>query len=297
MKSAKLTALIAVITVSIAALQLTGCVHHSRAAASDSHKTKEQKDGNGDLAVKENIDQTYQLSPGAQVEVSGLNGSLDITTSDTTTAEVHIVRSARTQETLNERKSIIEQSADRLVIRSERGRNRGVWDLLKGGGETLRTRVTLRLPRKVKLEVSGVNGHVTVGEIDDAVDISGVNGRVTIAQAIGATSFSGINGSIEVTIKDLGKKGIELSGINGPIEMRFANEINADLDVSGLNGGFNDKGMNIVMPDKHDRRNFSAKIGSGGAPINISGVNGAVTFEKTAQSAKTASSANSAATK
>ncbi len=297
MKPAKFTALIIVMTITLAALQLTGCVHRMRATAKDGHNQKEQKDDSIDLAVKENIDQTYQLAPGAQVEVSGINGSVDITTSETTAAEVHIVRSARTQEALNERKTIIEQAADKLVIRTDQSRKTGVWDLLKGGGENLRTRVTLRLPRKVKLEVSGVNGHVNAGEIDEAVDISGVNGRVTIAPAAGATAISGINGSIEVTIKDLGKKGIELNGINGPIELRFLNDLNADLDVSGLNGSFNDKGVNVVMPEKTNRHNFTGRIGTGGVPISISGVNRSVTFAKIAPSAKTVSSPTSAATK
>ena len=40
----------------------------------------------------------YELAPGAQVELAGLNGSVTIETSDTKTAEVHIERMAASDE-------------------------------------------------------------------------------------------------------------------------------------------------------------------------------------------------------
>ena len=44
--------------------------------------------------VREEIRQTYELAPGARVEVGGINGSVTIETSDTKTAEVYIERTA-----------------------------------------------------------------------------------------------------------------------------------------------------------------------------------------------------------
>ena len=46
--------------------------------------------------VREEIRQTYELSPGARVELIGLNGPVKIETSDTKTAEVYIERTAST---------------------------------------------------------------------------------------------------------------------------------------------------------------------------------------------------------
>src|SRR5581483_3668796 len=293
--SAKFAALVAAFAISTAVIQLGGCAsRHSRAAGHEDGEATQAKEAKGDerdLPVKEKIDQTYQLSPGAQTSISGINGSVDIETADTQTAEVHVIRSARDQETLDKNKTIVEHTPDRLVIRNENDK-RGFWDLFKGGGE-MRTRVTLKLPRRVKLDVSGVNGYVAVGEIDDRVAVSGVNGQLRVPQAAGSGSFSGINGKIEVTAKDLGQKGIDVSGVNGPIELRFASGVNADIDVSGLNGGFNDQGANVVMGEKHSEHNFTGKIGSGGAPINISGVNGSVTLAK-AENARAVSASPSA---
>ena len=48
--------------------------------------------------VRQEIRQNYQLSPGARVELTGLNGAVKIETSDTKTAEVYIERSASSDE-------------------------------------------------------------------------------------------------------------------------------------------------------------------------------------------------------
>src|SRR2546423_14238455 len=59
------------------------------AAAQDKEK-KRWSDDDDDFTERDNFDQNYQLAPGAQVRVSGINGSVTGETSNTTTAEVHI---------------------------------------------------------------------------------------------------------------------------------------------------------------------------------------------------------------
>jgi DUF4097 and DUF4098 domain-containing protein YvlB len=134
----------------------------------------------------------------------------------------------------------------------------------------------LRIPRQVDLAVSGINGRVGVGEIDGPVRVSGVNGKVDVAQAMGYSDLSGINGRVKVTISQLGERGIHVSGVNGGVELFFAEELNADLDVTGINGGVDTDVANVTVFGKLDRHSFRAKIGSGGSPIKVSGINGRV---------------------
>jgi hypothetical protein len=70
--------------------------------------------------VREEIRQRYELSPGARVELTGLNGAVKIETSDSKTAEVYVERTASTQEALNRRKVTIEADANSLRIRGEK---------------------------------------------------------------------------------------------------------------------------------------------------------------------------------
>lgn len=219
-----------------------------------------------EYSERDEINQTYQLSPGARVEVSGLNGAVDIETSNGSVAEIHIVRSARSREDLNYRKIIIEHTASSLVIKSEKERGeRNV---------NVRQRVMLKLPRQIDLSVSGINGRATVGEIDGPVKLSGINGSVDVGQAQGYSDISGINGHVRVTIVRLSERGIHVSGVNGGVELRFNEDLNADLDVSGINGRVNTDVTNMTVMGKFSPQNFRAKIGTGGTPIVVSGING-----------------------
>src|SRR5918993_5447391 len=66
--------------------------------------------------VRDDIHQSHELSPGARVEVTGINGPVTIETSDTKTAQVFIERTASSQEALDRRKITIEADANSLRI-------------------------------------------------------------------------------------------------------------------------------------------------------------------------------------
>jgi opacity protein-like surface antigen len=234
---------------------------------------KSDDSGDRDFAERDEFRQSYQLSPGAKVEVRGINGAVDIETAPGATAEVYIVRSARTREDLNYHKIIVEATATSLVVRGETDGERYGRDRDRA---SVRQRVTLRLPRQVDLGVSGVNGRVNVGEIDGPVRLSGINGRAEVAQAVGYSELNGINGHVRVTISRLSEQGIRVSGINGGVELRFTDDVNADLDVTGINGPVNADLPNVTLTGKLNRQNVHAKIGSGGSPIRVSGINGSV---------------------
>src|SRR5262245_19838961 len=76
------------------------------ATAAQKHAHSEDQE----FSEQDKIDQTYTLSPGARVEVRGINGAVEVETSTDGTAEVHIVRMARTREDLNYHKILIDQS-------------------------------------------------------------------------------------------------------------------------------------------------------------------------------------------
>lgn len=219
--------------------------------------------------ARDEIRKTIELSPGANVDVSGINGAVTIETSNTRTAEIYIERTADSQEALGRRKIVINHTADSLTIKGEKDGS------IVGRifGSNPKETVTLRLPRQIALNTSGVNGSVKVGEIDGPVVVSGINGRVEVAEASGSANFSGINGQVSFALKALGTKGIDISGINGNIEMRLGDSVNADLEASGMNGVVTSDLPNVVV-DKTSHGNYTARIGSGGTPISASGING-----------------------
>jgi hypothetical protein len=228
--------------------------------------------------VRDEIRRTFELAPGAVVEISGINGAVKIETSDTKTADVFIERKASSQEALQRRKINVEADANSLRISSQKG-DGGFFDRLFGakGSET----VTLKLPREISLRTKGVNGSVMVGEITGSVEVRGVNGRVQINGASGTADFKGINGNINVGLKELERDGVSISGINGNIELRLGPGLNADLDANGMNGRIISEIPGVTV-EQYKHGKYSAVIGTGGNSISVKGINGNIRLTRTA---------------
>jgi hypothetical protein len=220
--------------------------------------------------VRDEIRKSYELAPGARVELSDINGAISIETSDTKTADVYIVRSGGCQEVLNRRKMSVEADANGLRIRGSKG-DVGFFSRLFGSNPS--ERVTLKLPRQISLLTKGVNGSLVVGDLDGSVEVHGVNGRVQIAGTYGSADFKGVNGNIVVGLKPLNGGGVSIGGVNGSIELRLNEGLNADLDTHGMNGRVMSE-LSEVEIVRNKRGSYSARIGNGGSMITASGING-----------------------
>jgi hypothetical protein len=229
--------------------------------------------------VRQEIRQTYELAPGARVELSGLNGAVKIETSDTKTAEIYIERTASTQEAMDRRKVTIEADANSLRIRGEKSEDAGFFSRFFGSSANERT--TLKLPRQIALYAKGVNGAFITSDIDGVVEVTGVNGRVQVGSALGSATFKGINGNIVVGLKKIEQEGVTLSGINGNIELQLGADVNADFDAHGMNGAVISD-LPGVQIDKEKRGKYWARIGTGGAGITAKGINGNIRITRAA---------------
>lgn len=229
--------------------------------------------------ARDEIRKNFELATGARVEVSGINGWVKIETSDRKTADVYIERFGDSQEALNRRKITIESTSGGLTIRGEKGEG-SFMSRMFGSNPT--EHVTLRLPKQISLVTSGVNGSVTSGGIDGALEVNGVNGQVDVAQASGSAEINGINGNVSVGLSRIGK-GVDISGINGNIELQLSDEVNAKLEAHGMNGHVTSDLPNVVV-DKSSHGSYSAQIGNGGGSISASGINGNIRLTRMVKS-------------
>ena len=225
-----------------------------------------------DWPEKDEFQQSYTLAPGSQVEIKAINGSVTIETTSGSTAEVHVIRSARKREDLEYRKVVVEQVGSRFTVRGENGS--------EGRRHAeVRQQVMLKLPRKVDLEVHGINGSVKAAEIEGRGSVSGVNGKVELTQVGGINKISGINGSVSVSVARLDQEGMKISGVNGRVDVQFAENLNAEIHASGINGKV-ETDLPTLLLSEWSRSNFKGKVGSGGPIISVSGVNGKVALKK-----------------
>lgn len=274
---------IVLLLVLVAVAGIAGIVARSAATRSEiKHLVSHEKSD-----ARAEIREKHELSPGATVELLGLNGAVKIETSDTRTAEIYIERMADSQESLDRRQINIEATPNSLRIKSEK---RGGGFFSRFFGSEAHEKVTLKLPRQISLYTKGINGSVNVGEIEGSVEVKGVNGRVEIARAAGTATFSGINGNVFVALQKLESDGITLAGINGNIELQLPADVNASLEAKGMNGRVTSDvpGLSVDEP-KHGY--YSAKIGNGGTPITAKGINGNIRLTRAAEAAAASAAA------
>jgi len=226
-----------------------------------------------EAATTDEIRKSFQLKAGDRVVVQGINGKVEIQTSDTNTAEVYVRRTADNASSLGRREMIVEQTSDGLLVRSKQN-HVGLWSHLFG--KDAKEEVSIKAPRAIALTLKGINGGVTTGDIDGPLEAKGINGRVELGAASEYAELSGINGGIVVGFKQLGERGARLSGINGGIELRLASGLNADLTAKGMNGSVRSEISEVTVDKDSQGSRYSAHIGSGGAPITLSGINGNV---------------------
>ena len=258
-----------------------------------------------DFPERDEINQTYQLAPGARVEVSSIRGPVVIMNSDTATAQVQIIRSARTRADLEHHKIEVQQTSNSLVVR-------GVQESEDRSGRNIQVdhHVILKLPRRIDVSVSSVSGSLKVGDVDGETQVKSISGSAHIGDVAGKLQVSSISGSLEVgnvgadarvnsisgdvrigqvngsfnvssvsgglntTLVSLSPQGIHISSVSGSIEIGFKSEVNADFTATGVSGHVSFDLPNVTRETEENRPNVRARIGAGGTPITISSVSG-----------------------
>ena len=195
-----------------------------------------------------------------------------------------MLRTASGPEGLKRREVTIEQTAAGLTVRAKQV-GHGFWEHLFGG--KTKEEVTIKAPRQIALTLKGINGGVTSGDIDGALEVKGVNGRVDLGQANQTATISGVNGNISVGFNSLGDSGARLSGVNGNLELKLGAGVNAQLTAKGMNGNVRSEIPDVTIENEEHGSRYSARIGTGGAPLTISGINGNVRLTRAASVATT----------
>lgn len=255
------------------------------------------------MSEREEFHQHYQLSQGANVEVSNFPlAGIIIEPTDAATVEVHIVRTARTRDELACNRIVIEQTTSLRL----RGNENGECDLQN---TSLEQNVLLKIPRHANISASSISGPLRVGEaegrgpnsvkgvdgqkveqpedrpfvtgkgFDGAVRVQNVSGPVRIVQGGGETNISDVSGPLSITFRRFGQRSVNVDGINSSVELRFFKGLNADLKLNDIRGQIRSRGRNVRV-DHTGKNSFHAQLGTGGSPISISSINGDVILSR-----------------
>jgi hypothetical protein len=258
-----------------------------------------------DFQERDEFNQTYQLAPGARIEVSSIRGRVEIVNTDSATAEVQIIRTARTRADLEYHKIEVQQTANSLVVR-------GVQEAEERRGRNIQVnhQVILKLPRRIDLAVSSVSGSLKVGDVDGQTHVSSISGSANVGNVGGKLDVSSISGSLEVgnvgaearvnsisgnlrlgqvngsldvssvsgglnaTLASLSTQGIHIRSVSGSVDIGFKSDVNADFNAEHVSGQVYLDVPNVTRDSETKEPNVRARIGAGGTPITISSVSG-----------------------
>jgi DUF4097 and DUF4098 domain-containing protein YvlB len=258
-----------------------------------------------DFKERDEINQTYQLAPGANVEVSSIRGPVEIVTADTATAEVQIIRTARNRADLEYHKVEVEQTSNSLVVR-------GVQEPDQRQRQNIQVNhhVILKLPRRIDLSVKSISGPLKAGDVDGQTHVASISGPVNIGNVGGKLQVNSVSGNLEVgnvgaearlnsisgnvrlrqvngsldvlsvsggvnaALVSLNPQGIHIKSVSGSIEIGFKTEVNADFTANGISGEVYLDVPQVTRDSEVRSPNVRARIGAGGTPITITSVSG-----------------------
>jgi DUF4097 and DUF4098 domain-containing protein YvlB len=233
----------------------------------------EARDHRGSLT--EEFHQTYTITPDGRVELSNINGDVHISSWDQNEVKVDAVKYADTKEQLDEAKIEVDASKDSVSIRTKYPDHDHTFNW-GSHNNPASVEYTVTVPRGVRLdEISLVNGGLDVTGVTGEVRASCVNGRLEAKNLAGEAKLSTVNGRLDASFDELASNSIELNSVNGGIGLTIPSDSNARIEANTVSGGIdNDFGLHVSH--HFVGHNLDGELGSGGAHIHLSDVNGRI---------------------
>jgi len=213
---------------------------------------------------------SYPIAAGGELDVSNVNGRIEVTATDDAKVEVRAERVARgttveaARENLQKIEIVEQASADRIKIETRHPRTN------RGGTEV---RYFIRVPRTVRVRATTVNGQVEVDGVNRAV-LHTVNGQINGRRLTGGAEAETVNGPVNLEFASL-DEALKIETVNGGIEIEVPANARADVSARWTNGGISVDGLNLETLEKEKRR-MTGKLNGGGARIDIETTNGGI---------------------
>ncbi|HEU5262793.1 MAG TPA: DUF4097 family beta strand repeat-containing protein [Gemmatimonadales bacterium] len=141
---------------------------------------------------------------------------------------------------------------------------------------------TVRLPKRVRLAATTVNGAVRVARASGPLVLTTVNGEIDAETAAGPVRAVSVNGSVRARMSAFGDTGdVSLFTVNGSASAELPARLDADVEASTVNGAIHTD-YPLTVTGKIGKR-LKGTIGAGGRRVHITTVNGAINLRKVAE--------------
>ena len=159
-------------------------------------------------------------------------------------------------------------------------------------------KITVQVPRSVKVGASSVNGGVSVRDVGAEVRANTVNGGVIVRNAggrvragtvnggvdvntsAGPVSAETVNGNVDARMTSLqGDDDMSFKTVNGSISIYVPARFDANFRFDTVSGGI-ESDFPMTLSGRWGPRHASGTIGNGGRDLRASNVNGSIELRK-----------------
>ena len=216
---------------------------------------------------------TYELQPGARVEISNINGQIQVEPSTNNTVEVVALKTAKGHSPEDAKQAlgrveIVESSGPSGVRVETKVQRTHSW--FNSGANV---RYTVRVPAGAQAKFSTTNGGVELRGVSGVIEAETTNGGITAREVSGSINASTTNGGVDVDMAKLGEGGARLECTNGGIRLRLPSDAKASISASITNGGIDTGGVPLETSES-SRRRLEARMNGGGVPVRVECTNG-----------------------
>ena len=236
----------------------------------------------GNLLTKDefqqDFNQTLPLTADGRLSLNNVNGKVEISGWDRDEVAIQAVKHGKTKENAEELEIKVDAHPDHITIHTQQPESWFGWNK-----DSVNVDYTIQVPRHARLaNISSVNGQIAIDGVSGNIEASTVNGRLQIQGAVGDLKLSTVNGRIEAELTSLGgSQTVSLKTVNGHIEAILPANADAEVSASTVNGGMSSEFSSLIVKKEFPLgRHLKGTLGSGGARVKASTVNGRINFRK-----------------
>ncbi|HVE71314.1 MAG TPA: DUF4097 family beta strand repeat-containing protein [Thermoanaerobaculia bacterium] len=238
-------------------------------------------------SLKETIDRTFDVRPGASVELTNVNGRVTVKAWDQPRVKVVAVKEVEASRDLlkgamKELRVDIQPRNGGLVITTHYPNDdnaAGFFDWLFGDDIDANVTYDLMVPRSMNIDVENTNGGIYLTDITGKHELDTTNGRIEVTRCAGALDAATTNGSIHAQLLRVTKnEPMRFETTNGRIEIEVPADFAAEIDASTTNGAI--KSDLPVTTRRIDDNSLRGTINGGGTLIRLRTTNGGIAIRR-----------------
>ncbi len=232
--------------------------------------------------LREEFHQTYSIAANGSLSLRNLSGAVRISTWNQNAVKVDAVKTAYSQERLQEAKIIVENTADRVVIRTKYPDRNGDDDDdgYRGRNSLANVEYTITVPAGISIdEVKLVSGDVDIKGVAGEVRVSTVSGNVNAEGLRGRAELSSVSGDVHVTFANA-KNRIKLNSVSGDVIASLPSDASVQVSANTVSGDISNEFGIEVEHGQYVGHHLSGQIGNGDGNLELHSVSGEIRVKR-----------------